>query len=232
MKAIIIDDEESVRSGLEQLCTLFIADLEISGSASSLKEAIELIREKSPDLIFLDIQLGNENGFDILTAFPQAQFQTIFVTAHDEYALKALKKQAVDYLLKPVDPEDLIEAVEKVKQKKRLNPSKLEKLIIKESETIQAIDISEILYLAANGSYTTIQTRDRQFVSSKNIKHYEGLLESMSFLRVHKSYLVNMRHFEKFDKIMNQIILDNGFAVQVSARKRDQLYAFIKKEAF
>jgi two-component system, LytTR family, response regulator len=230
MNVIIIEDEDKIRAGMVRLCKLYLPDLHILTTVGSLEEGIVAIKEFEPELIFLDINLNGESGFDLLKAFPERNFQVIFVTAHEEFALQAIKKEALDYLLKPIDPEDLIIAENKAKKRApKVIRSKNDKLVLKDSETIKAVPFEEILYIKADGAYTEIHTSTEMHLSSKNLKHFENLLKELPFLRVHQSFLGHMRHFDRYDKTMNQLIIKTSpTPIPVSARMREKLYDFLK----
>ena len=214
LKAFLIDDElaalETLKWELEQHCP----SVEIVGALTNSVEAIPLIYKTKPDLIFLDIEMPRLNGFDFLTALPDNDSKVIFTTAYDKFALKAIKVQAFDYLLKPIDSEELITAVERMKQlhysddrsvtmtidpplrKKEIS----QKLPLPNQSGFDLINQSEILYCESSGNYSNIYTLDQHFFVSKTLKHIESQLDRDVFFRVHHSFVVNLDHVIKYLK--------------------------------
>jgi two-component system, LytTR family, response regulator len=243
MRAFIVDDE--------QLCidTLTyhlkgIEEIEIIGQASTVNEAILGIAAQRPELVFLDVELPDGTGFDVLKAFPTPSFRIIFITAYDRFAITALRCSAVDYLLKPVDPNELKGAISKVSELNS-NDSKVSiealitnikrneerRLVIRTSEDIFLVPISEITHLESDGAYTHIFRTDRKRITvSQHLKHFEEMLMEQSFFRSHQSHLVNIRQIDGFKKNDGgYIILKDGTSIPVSHRKRDALFALFDR---
>jgi len=238
MKAIIIEDEKNVRKGLIQMIQTFCPDLEIVGEAGSLKEAIKLERNILFDLVFLDIELPDGSGIDFLRRVHSRDFQVIFVTAYNQYAIDAFRLSAIDYLLKPVNPEHLIDAVKKVTQmySKLMTDTSLSlllhnwsgqesKMMLKDADNIYIIKVKEILHCAADGGYTRFFLENgKEVLTSINLKEYEKMLSKWGFIRSHHSHLVNYNHIIRFSKIDGgTLVLSNGREIPVSSRKKDAL---------
>lgn len=239
MRAVIIDDEESVRESTQTLLAIYCPDVEIVGIASGVKSGIESIKTQMPDLVFLDVEMKDGTGFDVAYSFPHRDFSIIFITGHNEYALKALKCSAIDYLLKPVDPEELEKAVSKAHQvlkpelrqlqmkalEGNLEGKKLEKILLKDAEKVYLINVNEIIYCESDDNYTRFYIADeRVILVSTTLKEYESLFSDLNFFRCHQSYLINLSYFDFLDKREGgSIKMKNGATLPVSVRKRDSL---------
>jgi len=241
MRTIIIDDEEKARKTIISFLQLNCSDVEIIAQADSVQNGIKVIKEHKPELVFLDINLPDGTGFDILNALDSIQFKLIFVTAYEEYAIKAFKFSALDYLLKPINPQELVQSVEKarksidqetfdVKYKTFIanysNQSNTDKkLVLKTSESIFMIDIKDIIRCEADGGYTTFFLNDgRKILVSKNLKEYEDILLEYNFFRPHNSHLVNLNYMLSFEKRDGgTIIMKDKSAVPVATRRKDDL---------
>jgi two-component system, LytTR family, response regulator len=239
MKAIIIDDEQKGRNLLNEVVKRYCPDLEIGGLAQNAAEGIALIRSYQPDFVFLDIQMPEVNGFQMLELLNEISFDIVFVTAYNDYAVKAYKYAAFDYLLKPVDPEELQDTVRRLREKqKNLNlqgrldllmktlekPHQLpSKITIHSTDGITILNISEIVYLEADGPYSIFYLeKGHKIVSSHNLKEYEEILEPHRFFRTHHSYLVNLNHIRKYVRSDAYVLLSNGQHVDVSKRRKDE----------
>lgn len=237
--AIIIDDEAKGRLALRQKLESYCPEVVILGEASDGIEALSAIEELHPQLIFLDIEMPKMNGFEMLNAIKEKNFQVIFTTAYDQYAIKAIKYAAFDYLLKPIDIEELKTAVERVistentQTKKQIellqqnmqNPKKqLNKLAVPTLEGLLFFDINDIIHLEANSNYTNIFfTNKPKIIASKTLKDFEELLPSDIFFRTHHSHLINLNYIKKYIKgDGGQIELQNGTYVDVSRRKKEE----------
>ncbi|MCB2222042.1 MAG: LytTR family DNA-binding domain-containing protein [Bacteroidetes bacterium] len=240
LKTIIVDDEDHVRGTLGKFLEKYCPKVTIAGEAGSVQEAYEVISKIQPDLVLLDIQLGDGTGFDLLKKFELPPFKVIFITAHDEFAVQAFKVSALDFILKPVNPIELQEALTKAQQvlqdELRIKLEALEtnlqkensagkKIVIKTLENIYVIDTNDIVYCESDGSYTTIFTIENEtIVSSKPIKEYDELLTTYGFFRVHRSYLINLAFIKRFEKQDGgYVILSENAKVPVASRKRDEL---------
>jgi two-component system LytT family response regulator len=250
IKAIIIDDEEFARENLRMLVEDFCPDVEIVGIASSAAIARQMIEEQNPDLVFLDIMMPGEDGFMFLQSMESRSFHVVFTTAFRDYALRAIKESAIDYLEKPIDIDDLQAAVQKVKlslaQKKttRVSDDRLtkilenialtntvEKTVVPTRDGLAVVKNTDIIHLEAFENYTTLYlVGGKKYVSSKSIKAFEDKLDSNMFFRVHKSHIINLSHHlkELHRGEGNIAILSDGTQVPVARRK---LQEFLDKLA-
>ena len=246
LTAVIIDDELKGRSLLNELTKRYCPDVQVVGLAQNAREGIELIQQQKPDFIFLDINMPEINGFQMLELVGQIDFEIVFVTAYNEFAIKAYKYSAFDYLLKPIDPDELKNTIERLKTKRQTQnlqerfallmrsleePKKLPtRLTINAADGITIISIADIIYLEADGPYTTffLQNEDK-IVSSHNLKEYEEILESQGFFRTHHSFLVSLNHIRKYIKADGYVLVSNGRAVDVSKRKKEEFLSVLSK---
>ena len=241
IKAIIIDDEQASLQALQLKIRRVSSEIEIIETFDSAVKAIEHLENLSPDVIFLDVEMPEMNGFAFLEKFPERDFEVIITTAHDEYAIQALRNSAVDFLLKPVIIEDLSKAIERLSQKieaknhntthnfQKLN-AQFDKIPVPSLRGIVFVPIREILYLASEGNYTTIYLENRSnIVSSRNIGDYETLLASMGFFRIHHANLINLIHIQEYLRGEGgSVILSNGVELDVSKRKKKEFLDFMK----
>ncbi|WP_282043106.1 LytR/AlgR family response regulator transcription factor [Winogradskyella flava] len=234
MKALLVEDKAYIRKGLLNLLKLIDSDVEVIGECESVKEAVVVANACKPELVFLDINLTDGNAFDFLEQTEHLNFKIIFITAYEEYALKALKIGAVDYILKPVDINDLELALEKVKnlpiaqQKQQIQTVKSvwnddeSKLILSLHDTFQVIDLNELMYCESDKGYTSFYCSDgKKHVVSKTLKTFEDQLIMANFTRPHQSFMVNLTFIDKYDK-SGIIHLKNGKKIPVSSRKKEQ----------
>jgi two-component system LytT family response regulator len=244
LKSIIVDDEPKSRENLQIVLQDFVSDVAVEALCSNVDEAIAAIQNVKPDIVFLDIEMQQETGFDLLNKLQEIDFEVIFITAYSEYAIKAIKFSAIDYLLKPIDIEELKSAVQRVAQKREgrtsrrlqvlrdnLSTSAKEKLKIAlpTAHGIIFTGIENILYCEASSNYTVLYTADgREFVASKTLKEYEDLLTEYNFFRIHHSYLVNIGAIKKYVKgDGGHVVLKNDVSLDVSKRKKiDFLYRY------
>jgi len=233
MKTIIVEDKAYIRKGLINLLERIETDVEVIGECASVKEALVVSKACKPELILLDINLIDGTGFDFLDQTQHLDFKVIFITAYEEYALRALKAGAVDYLLKPVAFEELQSALKKIKtlpiaeQKKQLSTAKKvwhqddATLVLSLSDSFQVINLQELLYCESDKGYTTFYlTGNKKYIASKPLKEYEQKLEKVNFTRPHQSFMVNLKYIDKYDK-SGLIYLKNGKKIPVSSRKKD-----------
>jgi len=240
IKAMIVDDEQSSIDLLQWLAGQYCPDITAIQTARSVKEAIPVIQAFRPDLLFLDIQMPHQSGFDLLTQIDPWDFEVIFTTAYNEYAIQAIRFSALDYLLKPIDESELRKAVERYKAKRMYAPAgqllfrnfmqniaagKKEefKLALNSVTDVKYVNVSDIIRLQAESNYTHIFLGGmKPFVSAKTLKEYDELLNGHHFIRVHKSHLVNLSHISGYDK-QGLLTMSDGTAVEVARRKRDFL---------
>lgn len=242
MKALIVEDKAYIRKGLLTLLQAIDAGVQVVGECESVKDAVVVTKSCKPDLIFLDINLTDGTGFDFLDQTENLDFRVIFITAYEEYALKALKAGAVDYLMKPVDEEELKLALKKVdklpvaEQRQNIKTAKAvwnnddSKLILSLHDSFQVIDLNELLYCESDKGYTTFYCSDgKNHLVSKTLKEFEERLVSANFIRPHQSFMVNMKFIDKYDK-SGVIHLKNGNKIPVSSRKKEGFVsAFLNK---
>lgn len=246
IRAIIVDDEPDSRESIKLIVTKFYNDeIEIVDSVASVKEAVRSINSLKPDLVFLDIEMPNENGFQLFEYFgDDYDFEVIFITAFQEYALSAFRYAALDYLLKPVDYKQLGEAIQRFNKADRhysklridtyLNnlTNDLEKnktILLPAKNGYNVVKINSILYCRADGNYSNVYTLDgKSFLLTAILKHLEERLPDSIFFRTHKSFLVNLNYVKKVDKSKNLIFLDNDKTIDVSSRRISELEQALK----
>lgn len=237
--AILIDDEEDGREAL-RMALKYCPDVEVVAVCESGKDGLRAISEKKPDLVFLDIQMPYMSGFEMLQHFNDINFQVIFVTAYDQYAIRAIKFSALDYLLKPIDLDELQAAVEKIRKKNTFDPidsqlqamyknmpknkGVLKKFAVPTLEGLLFLNTEEIIYCEADRNYTTIYLRaNRNVVVSKSLGDFEELLTASGFYRIHHSFLINMDHIQEYVKGDGGYVkLSDGHHADVSRRKKEQ----------
>lgn len=248
MRAIIIEDEILGIKSLSTLLKRYCPEVELIGTAMEVETGIQLIQEVKPELIFLDVQLQEGTAFEILKRINQLNFQLIFTTAFSQYAIKAIKFNALDYLLKPIDVDELKAAVAKAIQqgkpeqenpriKNLINNSSKSKedpiLTLPTAESLEFIRISEISRCKAEGAYTLFFIQDgRQILVSKHIKVYESLLNDNSFYRPHQSHLINRNYLQKFVKgDGGYLLMQDGSSIPVSKHRRSDFLKWIGGES-
>lgn len=241
IKALIIDDEAKARNVLNHYLISLVPEISEIRQADSVDSALELLKSFQPGIVFLDAEMPHKTGFDFLLALKDPAFEIIFTTAYNQYAIQAIRFSALDYLLKPVDPDELRNAVnryiEKQKpasQKKELfdnlvqNIGKKEvkdfRLAVPSSQGVFFFTLDEILRLEADRNYTVIHlVGKRPFVASKTLKHFEEMLEEFSFIRTHKSHLVNSFHIVRLSNDHEYVLLSDGSKIEISRRKKDEV---------
>jgi two-component system LytT family response regulator len=227
LKAVIIDDEDLAIEGLSLLLENYCEDVEIIGTGSNVLEGIKLINSLHPDLVFLDIEMPHGSGLDLVEAIPDSKVNIIFTTAHAKYAIKAIKMNPIDYLLKPIDADELTEAVSKVKKivKSNVEQSPTKKLILKTTDSIYIVNTKDIIRCESDGNYTHVcLVGGEKILVSKIIKEYDEKLCGLGFVRIHQSHLINLDYLVKIDKTSGMLaVMVNGDLVPVSSRKKDIL---------
>lgn len=247
IRALIIDDEDDARESLRLAIERYCPQVQLITACASPEEGLKVIREHTPELVFLDIQMPRMTGFDLLQQLSPVSFEVVFVTAHDQYAIKAIRFSALDYLLKPVDVDDLIHAVDKVEERLGQKNSgyqyqsvlnniqyrarKIERLAVPTLEGIEFFPTDDIIYCQADGNYTTLFLKNKQqILISRNLKDFENLLVESGFCRVHHSYLINMVHIQKYVKGEGgYVVLTAGFHVDISRRKKEEFLSMLDK---
>jgi len=250
IKAIIIDDELNAREFLDKLLQrYFPSKFLVMAQCDSVDSGIEAIEQYSPDIVFLDIQMPNKNGFELFKNFKKIDFEVIFTTAYKDFAIEAIKCSALDYLLKPINYIDLLEAIKRYEEKASVHQSQqrislllenlgndtlnFNKVVLPTENGYEFIKPNTILYCQADSNYCKIVFIDgKQLVLSKTLKHVEEVLPAEVFFRIHKSYLVNLNYITKFDKTNELFIrLTNGEQLPVSTRNKEKfINAVIQKK--
>lgn len=239
MKAILVEDTPAVKRDFLKMLQDYCPEVSLVGVAANVAEGVELVNALDFDLLFLDVEMPDGTGFDLLEGVDKIDFQVIFITAHEKYALRAIKFSALDYLLKPLDEDDLIEAVQKVKENKGGNgteeqvrnllnvndDNRKSKIIIRDKNGVQAISISDILHLESSGSYTTIKLFSGELiVASKGLKEFDNMLPDDIFFRCHQSHLINMDYFKRFDnRDGGYVILNSADQIPLASRRKEAL---------
>jgi two-component system LytT family response regulator len=242
LRAIIVEDEKTSREILKNYLIKYCPQVELLGEAENIEEALILIRNNELDLVFLDVEMPYGNAFDLLEKVGNVNFETIFVTAYNQYAIEALNNHASYYLLKPISIDDLIKAVDyvvEVKGKENelqntvLIPKSLansDKITIPTQEGFEVLEVQDILYCQADDNYTHLYLKNnKKKLVSKTLKYFEDILKQSNFARIHKSYLVNVNCVVNYRKGKGgSVLLSNGKELSVSSSKKGELLAFFK----
>lgn len=240
LRAIVIDDIEAIRKKNSTIIKSSCQNITIIGQADSVESGIKLIKQLSPDIVFLDVEMPDGTGFDLLQKLSPITFKVIFVTGYEDFAIKAFRFSAIDYLLKPLDTNELIEAVKKAEDSMskevfdmKLNnlftnlerPKNLQKLILKTADKIYSVNVQDIVNCESDKNYTTFNFINApKLVVSTNLKEYEILLTPFNFFRTHQSHLINMSYFDHFIKTDggNTIVMKNKTTIPLSVRKKEE----------
>jgi two-component system LytT family response regulator len=241
-RTVIIDDEAGARDTLSRMVGRFLPTVDIVAEAADVRSGIHVLTETRPDVVLLDIKMADGTGFDLLQQLPNLRCKVIFVTAYSQYAVQAFKCSAVDYLLKPVDPDDLIAAFAKAEEalaQENLR-TKLDvllhnmtqgsrRIVLTTAESMHVVNVEEVIRCEASDNYTVFfLTGHRKILVSKTLKEYESLLLPHNFFRLHHSHLINLQHLERYDKRDGGIVMRDGSILPVSSRKKDQLMQALK----
>lgn len=235
-RAIIVDDVENARISLRKDLEDYCSNIEIVGEADGVVAGAKIIKELKPDILFLDIQMNDGSGFDLLEIIGEVDFKVIFTTSSNEFAIKAFKFSAVDYLLKPVDPLELQDAVEKaggssnqLETLKYNMDSGLERLALNSQDKIKIVKVSDIVRCESSGSYTLFyMNNNEEVLVTKTLKEYDALLSEHGFIRVHQTHLVNLDYIKEFIKSDGgYLMLSNGNDIPVSSRKKSEVMKFL-----
>ena len=235
IQSIIIDDETDAREALRLALDKYCPEVEVLAACETPENGIEAIANMQPDLVFLDVQMPHMSGFDLLEEIGEINFAVIFVTAYDRYAIKAIKFSALDYLLKPVDPDDLVSAIRKAENRQHrsyqyqsvLNNIKqqknIDKLAIPDAQGIMFVDTSNIICCQADGNYTMLYLAGgKTTLVSKPLKDFEAMLSESGFIRVHHAALINIKHIQKYMKgDGGYVIMTEDLHVDISRRKKE-----------
>lgn len=248
MRTILVDDEPRGINTMKKLLQINCPEINVIGACTNADDAIGMISSMKPDLIFLDIAMPVKNGFDLLKELKEFHFEVIFVTAHNQFMIEAFHFSAIDYLLKPVEDNLLVDAVNRARKriKEKVGGKNIEtflhnmqikhspkkmKLCIPSLKGFQVIELDDILYAESSGNYTNLYFSNKQMAcTSKPMHEYEKLLEDAGFVRIHKSILVNLLHVKEYLRGEGgSIILSNSQEVEVARRKKDMLIAKMKE---
>ncbi len=240
LKAVVIDDVEAIRRKNAALIAASCPNVSVIGQADSVVTGIQLIRQTAPDLVFLDVEMPDGTGFDLLQKLSPIPFKVIFITGYEDFAIRAFRFSAIDYLLKPLDRHELVEAVKKAEHALEKDvfdmklhnlftnlerPKNLQKLVLRTADKIYSVNIQDIIHCESDKNYTTFHFINApKLVVSTNLKEYETLLGPHNFFRTHKSHLINMTYFDHFIKSEggNTIVMKNKASIPLSVRKKDE----------
>ncbi|OEK07643.1 LytR/AlgR family response regulator transcription factor [Roseivirga misakiensis] len=248
MKVFIVEDEHSSTLFLKEVISDNFHDVSVVGDADNIEEAAKLIRKVHPDLLLLDIEFPHGTAFDLIKELSGTGFIVIFITAHQKYALQAIKMSALDFIMKPIDPYELIQAIQKAKEEvsrnndferlqallHNLNEEKgLHKVVLKDKGGFHIFNIHEIVRLEAQGSYTKFMIKGGQTILiSKNIKEYDAMLNTHGFFRCHKSHLVNINFIQSYSRYAGEkLLLTDQSEIPLAQRKKDLLMKTLKTHA-
>lgn len=241
IRTVIIDDEPMARETISEMLSTYCEDVAVVGQAGDVRNGVEMIKKTRPDLILLDIQLTDGNGFDVLKKLNTYHFKVIFITAYEDYAVKAFKFSAIDYLLKPIDPSEMSEALEKVRvsiEKENLslklkalfenmdsNNREPKKIVLKTANNVYLVNLADIIRCQSDKNYTHFYIRGHEtVVVSKTLKEYDDILSDYNFFRVHQSHLINLSHIKRYEKgDGGYLVMADDSVVPVSFRKKEEL---------
>lgn len=247
MKVLLIDNEPNLLTALKALLQAFCPRVTSIATADGVKSGLQMTGSFKPDIVLLDVEMDDGTGFDLMRQIAEPSFQLIFVTAHNKYAIEAFKFSAIDYLLKPIDPDALQNSIQKAEKNIRnhslqqqvqvlLNQlsgiqNKDKKIVLKDIDNTWFVKVNDILYCEAEGTYTRFFISNAEpILVSKNLKEYEDILEPLGFLRTHHSFLANPDKVRSYDKTEGgALILEGGHAIPVSQRKKDFVMQVLEK---
>ena len=244
IRCVIVEDEEMARKVLKSLLAQYCQDVMVCAEADDIVSGKNMIETFHPDLVFLDIEMPGGSGFKLLTSIEDKDFEVVFITAYEQFAIKAIRHDALDYILKPIDPKELVAAVEKVKEAKykktlkkqydsllkNLDPEQLvvRKISLSTADKIHLINVDDIIRCESDNYYTIIFFKDgTSLMVSKTLKEIDQKLEEYDFVRTHKSHLVNMRCIKDFIKDEMMVVMTDDTKVPVSKRKKEKILEVI-----
>ena len=244
-KVLIIDDENRTRDFVKKMIDSFNLDLDVFTDGENVETGIEAINRIQPDILLLDIQMPDGTGFDVLNSIETKNFEVIFITAYQEYAIKAIKFSALDYILKPIDSEELhssiITAIDSLEFKREetkfialennIQPNNRRKLVLKTQECVYVVDLNEIIRCEADKNYTFFYLNSgKKILVSRTLKDYETILNGYGFFRIQQSHLINLEYLDRYDKQQGgAVIMKDGTAVPLSPAKKDQFFKLLEK---
>lgn len=246
MRIVLVDDDSSVRENLKTLLSIYAKDCEVIAEADGVKSGVQCLKEHKPDVLLLDVEMQDGSGFDLLSIYGKLDFKLIFVTGHNAYAIKAFKYSAIDYILKPVDPEELQSALDKARSTSNLEeqslsvenlvdnkekPDQDKKIVLKDTEAVYLISLKDIIRCESEANYTKFYLTDgRKLTISKTLKEYDQLFENQSFFRAHQSHLINLLHFDRYEKKEGGTAhLKDGSIIPVAVRKKEALMSALDR---
>jgi two-component system LytT family response regulator len=245
LKAIIVEDEMPSRQTLSGLLKLYCKNVKLVAEADGMKSGLEAIREHKPDIVFLDIEMPDGSGFKLLESLETIDFEIVFTTAYDQFAIRAIKFSALDYLLKPIFPEDLVASVQKAAEKKdlkhtrksvdvllenmRMTEANTPKIVLSTSENINVYKVADIIRCESDNYYTIFYfTNGKKLMVSKTLKEHEEMLSEYNFIRPHKSHLINVMYIKSYLKQEGGgIVMTDGTLIPVSRRKKEKIMEII-----
>ncbi|UPT70000.1 MAG: LytTR family DNA-binding domain-containing protein [Flavobacterium sp. JAD_PAG50586_2] len=238
LRAIVIDDISTMRANTIELLKKYCPTVVVIAEADDVKSGMETIRKFLPDLVFLDVEMPDGTGFNLLQQLKPISFKVIFVSGHQDFAIRAFRFSALDYLLKPINPTDLIEAVKKAEESvsreimdmklsslftNMERPKDLKKLILRTSDKVYSVNVQDIVHCEGEGNYTTFHFINApKLVVSTNLKEYDQMLSTFGFFRTHQSHLINFLYFDHYSKDTNSIRLKNKAVIPLATRKKEE----------
>ncbi|MDO6490993.1 MULTISPECIES: LytR/AlgR family response regulator transcription factor [unclassified Cellulophaga] len=240
IKVVIVEDEFNAQNTLSKLLKYTQKDIDVIATIDTVNDAILFLNENTPDLVFLDIELIGGNAFTILDALDKISFRIIFTTAYDDFAIQAIRVDAIDYLLKPIDSDELTACIDRFrtlyKQDKKVLSLEMKiqdletkdehkNLLIKTTQEQHILPLNDIIRCQSDGSYTIFYTADKKIMSARNLKYYENILSEQIFVRVHQSHLININYIESI--VLNNILLKDGEKIPLASRKKSYLKQFL-----
>jgi len=247
INAVIIDDEKSARESLRSIIQSYTPDVDVKDEGIDMETGLQIIQKHTPELVFLDIQMPDGSGFELLKKLPKLDFKLVFVTAYEEYAVRAFRFSAFDYLLKPIDPDDLVSTINNVKSSIEKEDAELKlkafmanidniskevkKIVLKTNESIYLVNVNDIIHCLSQGNYTEFYlTGKRKILVSRTLKEFESMLSPYGFFRAHQSHLINLGEIDKYEKREGgHLVMSDGSNIPVSTRKKEQLIKFFNQ---
>lgn len=248
VRTLIVDDELRARETIQALLEIYCKDtVEVVGQAKNVNTGIDAIRKHKPDLVLLDIKMPDGSGFDLLARYGKIDFKVVFITAFEEYAIQAFKFSAIDYILKPIEPDDLVKAIDRVSEvlqasepnnmdvqfetfltNMQNNKAEEKKLVLRTTENIYVIPIYEVVALSSDRNYTRFYFLERPpIIVSKTLKEFGDILANFGFMRVHRSHMINLKYIERFEKTDGgYAVMRGGLKIEVSHRKKEDLFNY------
>jgi two-component system LytT family response regulator len=244
LTAILVDDEDRARNSLRLLIQNYCPEVEIVAEAANVPEAVLAINKHEPQVVFLDIEMPEYNGFELFGFFKQVDFNVVFVTAYDQYAIKAFEVSAIDYLLKPVDIDQLMSAVQKVRDRAALSTIQdrlelmqenyqkedIRRIALPKSDGLFFVDVNDIVVIEADGAYSTVWLKDKsKILVSKKLRFFEDILHNRRFFyRSHRSFIANLNYIEKYVRADNLLKMETGQSVSLSRDRKSEFEQLLR----